>query len=332
MATSVNIATSVCKAAIRPLRVALFSNKKSVQKAKREDCQKLPLLVIVGPTASGKSSLALQVARAFGGEIICADSRTVYKYMNIGTAKPSAQDQADVPHWGIDLVEPGALFTAADFKKYVLKKIQQVRSRGHVPILVGGTGLYVDGVIFNYNFVAPAPELRQMLENFSLEELYEYCANNNIELPENDQNRRYVIRAIERQSVSDKGLIRQTEPIPNTIIVGITTNSDELRTRITQRAEQLFADGMVEEAKKLGEKYGWNSEAMTGNIYKLAKRFLDGELTQAELKQKFITADWRLAKRQLTWLKRNPFIHWYSLDEAFVFIQDELLKRGGETK
>jgi tRNA dimethylallyltransferase len=298
-------------------------NKKSVQLDNSHNRgEDLPLVVIVGPTASGKSATAMSIAKEFGGEIICADSRTVYKNMDVGTAKPSQQDQAEVPHWGLDLVEPGEVFTAADFKKYALKKIHEVRNRGHVPLLVGGTGLYVDGVIFDYEFGDPQPELRKKLEGLSIDALKQYCTNNNIKLPENDQNRRYVIRAIEQKNINNK---RLSAPIANTLIVGITTNRDELRARIAKRSEQLFENGMVEEAKMLGEKYGWNSEAMTGNIYPLVKQFLDGELTEDELKQKFKTADWRLAKRQITYLKRNQFIHWKSLDDAYLFIKKQLM-------
>ncbi|MFZ1301536.1 MAG: tRNA (adenosine(37)-N6)-dimethylallyltransferase MiaA [Candidatus Microsaccharimonas sp.] len=285
------------------------------------DKKTLPLVVIVGPTASGKSATAMRIAEDFNGEIICADSRTVYKNMDIGTAKPSLEDQARVPHWGIDLVEPGEPFSAADFKKYTLLKVQQIRERGHLPVLVGGTGLYVDGVIFDYDFAEPRPELRKELEALSLEDLKLYCANNNVELPENDKNRRYLIRAIERQSISIKGL---SKPIANTIIVGITTERDVLRGRIAARAEQLFENGMVEEAIKLGKKYGWKNEAMTGNIYKLVHQYVDGELTKEQLKEKFITSDWRLAKRQLTYLKRNTFIQWKSLSDAYEYISSRL--------
>lgn len=297
-------------------------NKKVIQNERGNNRGKeLPLVVIVGPTASGKSATAMRIAQEFNGEIICADSRTIYRGMDIGTAKPNAEDRAVVPHWGLDLVEPGEPFTAADFKYYAQQKIAEVRARGHIPLLVGGTGLYVDGVIFDYEFVKPDPKLRQKLEQLTLEELIEYCANNNITLPENHRNRRYVIRAIERQNVSGKRLI---EPIANTIIVGITTNRDELRTRIAARAEQLFETGMVEEAKMLGKNYGWDSEAMTGNIYRLVKQFLDGEFDKEELKERFITSDWQLAKRQLTWLKRNPFIAWHTLDDAYIYIKKQL--------
>lgn len=285
-----------------------------------------PIVVIVGPTASGKSALAIKLAKAFNGEIICADSRTVYKNMDIGTAKPSASDQALVAHWGIDLVEPGESFTAADFKKYALQKVQQVRERGHVPFIVGGTGLYVDGIIFDYEFVQPQPELRKQLEALTLAELKDYCANNNIKLPENENNRRYVIRAIERNNISAKG---SRSPINNSILVGITTDRDDLRQRIANRATQLFADGMLEEAINLGKKYGWQNEAMTGNIYKLAHKYVNGDITLDELKQAFITADWKLAKRQITYLKRNQFINWLSLKDAHTYISSLLKSQLG---
>ena len=281
----------------------------------------LPLVVIVGPTASGKSATAMRIAKEFNGEIICADSRTIYKGMDIGTAKPSARDQVAVQHWGLDLVEPGEQFSAADFKSYALQKVDEIRKRGHLPMIVGGTGLYVDGIIFDYNFVESDPELRTKLESMTTDNLISYCENNNISLPENHQNRRHLISAIERKNVSGK---RLSTPIANSLVVGINTERDILRTRITERAEQLFENGMVKEAKKLGKKYGWNSEAMTGNIYKLTKQYLDGEFDESELKQRFINSDWQLAKRQLTWLKRNQFIHWKSFDDAYLFIKQQL--------
>lgn len=296
-------------------------NTLSTKSIQHEGAEELPLIVIVGPTASGKSSVAMDLAKAFNGEIICADSRTIYKYMDIGTAKPSAKDRVEVPHWGLDLVEPGEVFTAADFKEYASKKIAEIRKRGHFPLLVGGSGLYVDGVIFDYTFAQPSPELRSQLEKLSLEELKEYCANNNIRLPENHQNRRYVIRAIERQNDQTT---RLPEPIDNTIIVGIATERDTHRQRIQARSEQLFEQGMVEEAILLGKKYGWNSEAMTGNIYKLVKQYMDGQIALDELKQKNTTADWQLAKRQLTWFKRNPFIHWLPLNDVYKYIENRL--------
>ncbi len=281
-----------------------------------------PLIVIAGPTASGKSALAIELAQQFDGEIICADSRTIYKHMDIGTAKPSAEEQVLVPHWGLDLVEPGQPFSAADFKQYALQKIDEIRARGHVTFLVGGTGLYIDAIIFDYQFGEPADaQRRQELEKMSIQELNDYCIKNNVKLPENTQNKRYLIRAIEQNGINTT---RTSTTIDNCIVVGIATENETLKSRIKARSEHLFETGMVEEAIMLGEKYGWESEAMTGNIYPLVKQFLDGELNEDELKDKFVTADWRLAKRQMTWLKRNKCIHWLSLNDARTFIVNSL--------
>ncbi len=280
----------------------------------------LPLVVILGPTASGKTSLAIELAERHNGEIICADSRTIYKYMDIGTAKPSVVDQARVPHWGLDLVEPGERYTVVDFKKYAEQKIAEIRERGHVPFLVGGTGLYVDAILFDYQF-PQVTLLQEEFEDYTLEELHNYCYKNNIILPENKLNKRYVINTIiHHNGVKTKNNV----PISTSIIVGITTDKDILRTRIVERSEQLFDNGVVEEATILGEKYGWNSEAMTGNIYPLVKKYLNHEYSLQDLKESFVTLDWKLAKRQLTWLRRNKYIRWGSLNDTRSYLEKAL--------
>ncbi len=283
----------------------------------------LPLIVIVGPTASGKTSLAIKLAQRYGGEIICADSRTVYRDMDIGTAKPTLEERELVPHWGLDLLSPGERFTAADFKRYALEKIDEIRARGRVPFLVGGTGLYVDSVVFDYEFGGIVDEpRRKKLEILSVEELRQYCIQNNITVPENHKNRRHLIRAIEQRGINGK---RRVDPIDTSVIVGISTDRNLLRTRIERRTEQLFENGVVDEAIMLGKKYGWHGEAMTGNIYPLVYQHLNNEISMQELQQKFITLDWRLAKRQLTWLKRNKFIQWKSLTEAEHYLSEVLV-------
>ena len=284
----------------------------------------LPLVVITGPTASGKTALAVELAGLYNGEIICADSRTVYRGMDIGTAKPSTMEQRQVPHWGLDLVEPGDYFSAAEFKKYAVEKIAEIKSRGHIPFLVGGTGLYIDAVLFDYQFGTSKNEkLRSELQQMSLEELYDYCQKNNINLPENYKNKRYVIRAIENNGAT---ISRSDEPVYKNIIVGITTDKNILRERIEKRTEQLLENGVVDEAKMLGEKYGWESAAMTSNIYPFVHKYLENEITLDELKHLFSIADWHLAKRQLTWLRRNPFIQWVSLFDAKTQLSHALAK------
>jgi tRNA dimethylallyltransferase len=278
-----------------------------------------PLIVIVGPTASGKTSLAIGLAQEVNGEIICADSRTVYKGMDIGTAKPTPEEQAAVPHWGLDLVEPGERFTAADFKQYALEKIAEIRARGKVPFLVGGTGLYVDAILFDYQFGDDSDRsIRQQLEKMSIEELHKRCIESNIKLPENMYNKRYLIRTIERNG---KDLQRRVTPISNTYVVGIASDIAQLRTKIANRSEHIFANGVIDEAIKLGEKYGWKNEAMTSNIYPLIFSHLEDMQSLTITKERFVTLDWRLAKRQLTWLRRNPYIIWLTQTDAAPYIR-----------
>ena len=276
------------------------------------------LIAIVGPTASGKTTLAIDVAERWNGEIICADSRTIYKDMDIGTAKPSLEDQARVRHWGIDLVEPNEAFSVVDFQHYAKGVIADIQSRGKLAILVGGTGLYVDAVLYDFTF-GPAPDttLRANLESWGTDKLITYCDENNIILPQNPKNKRHLIRAIERKSIST---ISKSVLPDQYKVVGLATNMVMLRTRIAERTEQLFDSGVEKEATLLGKKYGWDSRSMTGNIYPLLHRYLENEISQSKTKELSTTADYQLAKRQMTWLRRNPDIMWARLSEAKDYV------------
>ena len=269
---------------------------------------RLPLIVIVGPTASGKTSLAIQLAKKYRGEIICADSRTVYRGMNIGTAKPSLEEQQEVPHWGLDLVYPGDSFSVSQFKDYARQKIKEIRSRGNIPFLVGGTGLYIDSVIFDFQFGAKySKEKRANLQEMTISELQQYCVNHDVALPENSKNKRYLIRAIERAGKKSSGL---EVPLSNTIVVGITTDKQLLKQRITDRAKKMFKDGVVEETIGLANNTGWCNEAMTGNVYPIIKKLIEKEIDEDRAVREFIVSDVNLVKRQLTWFRRNSFIEW----------------------
>ena len=268
----------------------------------------LPLIVIVGPTASGKTSLAIQLAKKYRGEIICADSRTVYCGMNIGTAKPSLEEQQEVSHWGLDLVDPVDSFSASQFKSYARQKIKEIRSRGNIPFLVGGTGLYIDSVIFDFQFGAKySKEKRANLQEMTISELQQYCVNHDVVLPENSKNKRYLIRAIER---AGKKSSRLEVPLNNTTVVGITTDKQLLKQRITDRAKKMFKDGVVEETIELANSAGWCNEAMTGNVYPIIKKLIEKEIDEDQAIREFIVSDVNLVKRQLTWFRRNPFIEW----------------------
>lgn len=281
-----------------------------------------PLIVIVGPTASGKTALALEIAKRYGGEIVCADSRTVYKDLNIGTAKPTKEEQAQVPHHLLDVTSPNDVFTVADFQRLATSAIADIRARGKLPLLVGGSGLYVDALLFDYELGAtPDRDLRVRLEQMTVEELQEYCKNNNISKPENSKNKRYLVRAIEQKGVNNRS---RAKTIPNVIVVGISTNKDILRQRIHDRIINMFHLGVVKEATNAAAKYGWGSSAMTGNCYPLIHNLQKGEITEVQTRQKMEVLDWRLAKRQLTWLRRNPYINWLTAAQAGNFLKSYL--------
>jgi tRNA dimethylallyltransferase len=266
-----------------------------------------PLLVIVGPTASGKTDFAMDIAEKYNGEIICADSRTVYKGMNIGTAKPTLQQQNRVPHHMLDIIEPSEHFTAAQYKRMACRHIEEIAQRGKLPILVGGSGLYIDAIIFDYNFGPPADvDRRSTLEKFSLEELQRVCREEDIDLPENKHNRRHLIRAIELG-----GVIKQNRRLrPHTLVVGLQSDNQELKRRIERRAAIMLEAGIVGEVKFLSERYGWESEAMKANIYRAFRGVVQGAKTEQEALEEVIRSDISLAKRQMTWFKRNPYIVW----------------------
>jgi tRNA dimethylallyltransferase len=277
-----------------------------------------PLIVIAGPTASGKSALAMQIAKKYNGELICADSRTVYKGMDIGTAKPSQQDRKEIRHHLLDVVEPNDVFTAADFKECALEAIAEITARGKLPIMVGGTGLYIDAVIFDYQFGDRAnPGRRAELQAMSVEQLQQMCLMEGISLPTNTKNKRHLIRAIEIH-----GLINHKKTLrPNTLVVALTTDRDNLRSRIQKRAEEMVAEGVLDEVKHLGEQFGWSGEALTGNIYRVFKPVVEGNLSIQEGIEHSVTSDMQLAKRQVTWLKRNPYVVWGNAEQLRTVIE-----------
>jgi len=273
-----------------------------------------PLIVVVGPTASGKTSLAIKLAKKFNGEIISADSRAIYKGMDIGTAKPTPSEQKQIKHWGIDLVEPDERFTVADFQKYANAKIEEIKVRGKIPFLVGGSGLYIDSVIFDYEFSNDVnSDLRTRLNKMMMEELQNYCENNNILLPENHKNKRYLVRAIEHQNVVKNNRLKIRN---NTYVVGITTDKNQLEERIKTRVEQMFCDELYDEVRRLTTKYSFDLESMKSNIYPIVYRMLNDEISRDEAMVLAQTDDWHLAKKQMTWFRRNPEIKWLTLADA----------------
>lgn len=283
-----------------------------------------PLVAVVGQTASGKSALAMDLARRFGGEIVAADSRTVYKGLDIGTAKPTRADRDLVKHHLIDVVDPSTSFSVAEFKRLTDDAIADIGRRGRLPLLVGGTGLYVDAVLYDFAFRAPAsPELRRELEGLSVEELQDRLVGAGIPLPANRQNPRHLIRSIETNGeVASRGQLRL-----NTLVIGLEIDREQLRTKVTMRVDMMVDEGLVEEVRRASDQYGWDIAALQAPAYKAFRPYLEGEITLDEAKQRFVQYDMQYAKRQKTWFKRNKDIVWISHPEQAVDLVTTFLNK-----
>lgn len=273
------------------------------------------VIFILGPTASGKTSVAIELAKRIGGEVISADSRAFYTGMDIATAKPSIKERQGIKHWGIDLINPGKKYSIAEFKVYCEEKIADIKSRGLVPIVVGGSGLYADSVIFNYDLKSRKPkedDADAKLQKLSVFELQELIKKKGIGFPENYKNKRYLIRWLENDGKmgEDRGEINL-----DYLVFGVYTKRDELKERIKLRIDKLFNQELIDEYINLNNAYPGALESITTNYYPIIKRYLNKEIDLNEAKELAYYADWHLAKRQLTWLKRNKYIKWYKKDE-----------------
>jgi tRNA dimethylallyltransferase len=274
-----------------------------------------PLIVVLGPTASGKSALAMDLALRFDGEIIAADSRTVYTGMNIGTAKPTPEDRRLVRHHLIDIVSPDESFTVADFQTQAKTAIADILSRGKLPFLVGGSGLYIDSVIYNFSFRHPAKASdRTKLQALSVDELQGMLQEQGIDLPNNERNPRHLIRALET-----KGDTPQRDGLrPNTLVIGLAKDRAELEVSIRKRVDAMVDEGFVQEVRSLASRYGWDAPALQAPGYKAFRPLVDGGGTLEDAKQQFVRYDLQYAKRQMTWFKRNEDIVWISKSEEAV--------------
>lgn len=251
-----------------------------------------PMIVVVGETASGKTALAIELAEKLNGEIICADSRTVYRGMDVGTAKPTAEERARVRHHLLDVVSPEEPFTVADFKKIANEAITDIASRGKLPIMVGGSGLYVDAVIYDYGF-------------------------SSLNAKRDEVNPRHADSDV---AGSRKDLRK------NTLVLGLKLERGVLEQRIKERVEAMVAGGLVEETKRLMENYP-NSKALDSTGYKAFRGYIEGSLSLDEAKALFVQNDLKLAKRQRTWFKRNNSIRWVDNREDAVDVATTFLNK-----
>lgn len=267
-----------------------------------------PLLVIVGQTASGKSTLALQLAQQLSGEIISADAWSVRRGADIGTAKPSEEDRRLVPHHLIDILGPRDKFSAADFKSLAEQTIKDINSRGKLPIIAGGSGLYVDGLLYGYSFMDTAdPQRRRELEKMNLETLLAHARGLAIDTQGIDvRNKRRLIRLIENGGRRPT----RSEMRPNTLAIGIDIDKEVLRARIEKRVEDMLAMGLEKEVFELSRDFGWDCEALKGIGYFEWHDYFFGATSIGEVKENIVRDTLGLAKRQKTWFKRNKSIQW----------------------
>ncbi len=272
------------------------------------------MIAIVGPTACGKTDLALALAKRYGGEIICADSRTVYRGMDIGTAKPTAAERAMIPHHLLDVVNPDERLNAAEFKRLANEAERQILARGRLPFLVGGSGLYVDAVIYDYRFPAESDsEVRAVLETLSDEELRQKLGEQDPEAYGRVDlaNRRRVIRALETmgEAPGRRELVRD-----DVLVLGLMLSKEVVQKRVEQRVQKMLGEGFIREVKTIGERYGWDCSAMDVIGYRAFKGVVLGHKTVAEASAEFVAGDMALYKKQVTWFKRNKQIHWLEGD------------------
>lgn len=274
-----------------------------------------PLIVILGPTASGKTGLALDLAKRFGGELINADSRQIYKEMDIATNK--TRDTNNIPIHLLDLVNPDENFSLADYKALALQEIEAIQNRSKLPILVGGTGLYISSIVDNLDIPKAPPDekLRAELENKSTEELFD-------ELQDLDplsaktigpDNKRKIIRALEVCKTTGQSFSSQQkkgEPLFDILQIGIEIERKELYRKIDERVDEMIRLGLVEETEKLAKKYSSALPAMSGIGYKEINSYLRKEIPLEEAIQQIKFHTHQYARRQITWFKRDSRINW----------------------
>lgn len=274
------------------------------------------LIVVLGTNASGKSGLGVELALRYHGEIISADSRQVFRGLNLGSGKITAEEMRGVPHHLLDVRDAGDFFSMADFQRLAYAAIDGVLARGNAPFLVGGTGLYVDAVADGYVFSDTMPNLdyRRELETYDTETLYAMLKRIQPDTEVDPRNRNRVMRLLEKHRDGD-----DAEPGKqaryDVLRLGVTWPRDELRSRIDERLDKRLAQGMVDEVRQLMQR-GVSQEFLLklGLEYRFITRYLTGEISSLEeMKRLLSIAIKQFAKRQMTWFRRNGSIHWLDM-------------------
>lgn len=282
------------------------------------------VIVICGPTASGKTALSIELAKQINGEIISADSMQIYKYMDIGSAKPTIEEMQGIKHYMLDFVEPDKRYSVAEYKLEAEKCIEEILSKNKVPIIVGGTGLYIDSLIYGIEFsdIKIDEEYRKYLEKLCEKEGIETLYNMAVKIDskametisKNDKKR--IMRVLEIYHETGKTKTeqeiesRKNEVKYNYKVYAINWDREKLYQRINKRVDLMIESGLIEEVKELLSKYENMPTAIQGLGYKEIKLYLDGELTKEEAIEKIKMETRRYAKRQFTWFKKNKQTIW----------------------
>lgn len=287
--------------------------------------KKSKLIAVVGPTASGKSDLAVEISKKINGEIISADSRQVYKGMDIGTGKITKKEMRGVPHYLLDVASPKRRFTAAQFRKKALEVIEQIYKKNKIPIICGGTGFYIQAVIDGLIIpeVKPDRKLRAQLEKLTAEELFKKLKKLDLRRAKNidKHNRRRLVRALEIAIKTKKPipLLKTKLPEFNTLIIGVKKSQKELKILIKKRLLKRLRAGMIEEIKRLKKSgVSWRRLEEFGLEYRWIAYYLQNKISYQEMIENLQKKIEQYAKRQMTWFKRDKRIHWIAnKKEAF---------------
>ncbi len=272
--------------------------------------QPLTTVYVVGPTASGKSALAIRLAHLLDAEIVCADSQTVRKGMDIGTAKPTLEEREGVVHHCLDMIGPYDEFSLDEYLRQAREVIADVHTRGKRALVVGGSGLYVDGLYYNFELPELSVETMQQketLNKLSVEELQELVLKQGLQSPENQLNKRHLVNTLLRNGT----LGVRGEPEASSVIVGLNPLRELLLERINARTDAMIAAGFFDEVKQLLQTYGEPPREFDAIAYRIAMRHLNGEITGEQTAELMKIADRQYAKRQLSWFKRNQNIVWF---------------------
>lgn len=286
--------------------------------------------VIVGPTAVGKTALGVQMAKMLDGEVINGDASQVYQDMNIGTAKVTPEEAEGIPHHLLDIVPPSAPYTVADFQEDCRQAIDDIQRRGKLPILVGGTGLYVKAALYDYRFTQDPgdPALRKELESFAFEKGNIALHQKLIEVDQtaaekiHPNNVQRVIRALEKvklnKKTDDQVDSEPPKPLYKLVVAGLTMDRKELYNRIDQRVDAMVAQGLVNEAKGFYDIGLSGTQSMQSIGYKELFRYFDGEISYDEAVRLIKRNTRHFAKRQLTWFRHQMDVNWFDVNDSNI--------------